>query len=81
VRQTALLRLAKSIVSDVSFPFEKERVVTEAQEVVDGLRLLKAFLLIKDPARRRNIIELAEKGNAEFETEKPVPLGVLTRIS
>ena len=45
----------------------------QTKDVLENLRLLKAFLRIKDPTVRRAIIELVERKSTLLTSEKKVP--------
>jgi hypothetical protein len=47
--------------------------MAEAKNVLENLRLFKAFLRIKDPMIRRAIIELVERKSKPPTSDKDVP--------
>ena len=48
-------------------------MMAETKDVLENLRLLKAFLRIKDPTVRRAIVELVERKSTLLTSEKKVP--------
>jgi hypothetical protein len=47
--------------------------MAETKDLLENLRLLKAFMKIKDPTVRRAIIELVETKSSPLTSEKNVP--------
>jgi hypothetical protein len=46
--------------------------MSETKEALVNLRLLKAFLRIKDPVVRREVIEFVEKMQTPLKSEKEI---------